>query len=282
MVLRTEDPPDWSYEEVSHRNTPATEQLYRVYVRGIRNLSEKDWDLPILVCGREGSGKSAYALNLACDLDDDIIDNIEDHVLWNAQRDITGLELRIKRLPPSVFIMDEAGVDLMSRNSMQKEQKELVELFMIMRQYNHILILVMPKMKWLDSYLRDHRVVLWVQVNWRGPFFERQRGFSVVRYAQHDDFASVPYWSKMFSFRFPDFPMEIEEKYKRLKRDNSLMRSESDELSDRERIVLHARSQGHTLVAIGDFIGVSHTMVRKIIIKAEAKQEDGKQEREDV
>ena len=141
MALRTEDPPEWSYERVERRNKPEIERLYRGLVRGIRDLSMQDWDLPILDCGMEGTGKSAFAINLACDLDNDIIPHLEDHVLWDVKKDVRGLEKRIKHLDPTVFILDEAGKDLLSRNAMEKEQKQIIELAMVMREYNHILIL---------------------------------------------------------------------------------------------------------------------------------------------
>lgn len=275
MSLRTEDPPEWSYERVEYRNKPEIERLYRGMVRGIRDLSLQDWDLPILDCGMEGTGKSAFAINLACDLDDDIIPHLEDHVLWDVKKDVPKLENRIKHLSPTVFILDEAGKDLLSRNAMEKEQKQIIELAMVMREYNHILILVLPKQRWIDPYMRDHRVTLWAQVYWVGSFFNRERGYVRLRYATHDDFASSAYWNPIFTMRFPNFPPEIEEKYKTLKRLNSLARSEPDELTEMEKIVLNAKSQGKTLRQIGDFLGYSHTGVRKIILSAEEKQKRG-------
>lgn len=273
MVLRESDPSEWSYERVEDKNSKGVERLYRGYVRSIIKLCKMDWDYPILVTGREGGGKSSWAINLGVDLDDDIEKNLEEHVFFHLETDFSSLMHKMTHSPPSVFIIDEAGVDLFSRNSMQTEQKQLVSLFIIMRQFNHIPILCLPKQRWLDSYLRDHRVVSWINVTWKGTEINRERGYAHIRMAQHGEFSDKPYWEYLFTYRFPDFPKSIEQRYKEIKRKHAMERYGPDRLDQREKIVIDSRGRGMTYQEIAKFLGVTHPTVMNIEKKAKAKME---------
>jgi hypothetical protein len=149
-----------------------------------------------------------------------------------------------------------------------------------MRQFNHVPILVLPKMKWLDSYLRDHRVSNWIDVSWFGTDLERIRGKAVIYMSEHMAFAEKPYWGELFHFRFPNYPPEIEDRYRILKRSYTMGRYSgrgNSMLEQREEDVLAAVDRGLSRREIGAFYGVSHTAVNKWVEKAKRKQEAGGQ-----
>lgn len=114
-------------------------------------LNKKDNDCIIIIDGREGSGKSVLALQLAfyCDrrfTEDGIVFSIEDFAK------------KIRELPYySSLVFDEAFRGFSSRSVLSQENKKLVRLLMECRQRRLFIFLVLPSFFELETYASIHR-----------------------------------------------------------------------------------------------------------------------------
>lgn len=121
----------------------------------LKQIQKQNDDAVVLIDGLEGSGKSTVAFQLATALDPKwrpetgLIIDYED---WEA---VYSLE------PGKVFILDEGGDLLFSRDSQQRENKLVIRMFQMARIFNHIIIVNCPNIHWVDLYIRDHRALIY-------------------------------------------------------------------------------------------------------------------------
>lgn len=121
----------------------------------LKQLQKQNDDAMLLIDGPEGSGKSTVAFQLATAIDPNwkpetgLIIDFED---WEQLYDLgTG----------RVFILDEGGDLMFSRDSMGRENKLVVRMFQMARIFNHIIIVCCPNIHWVDLYVRDHRALIY-------------------------------------------------------------------------------------------------------------------------
>ncbi|MAF36864.1 hypothetical protein CL622_07135, partial [archaeon] len=117
-----------------------------------KSINNDDRDHFIVVCGKEGTGKSTLALQIACMLDPTF--NL-DRVCFKMIDFIKGMK---ETKPGQTFILDEGNLFLFSREAMSEDNKFMLKLFALMRQKNLCVIICVPNFFTLDSYIRDHRV----------------------------------------------------------------------------------------------------------------------------
>lgn len=110
----------------------------------LENLKKKDKNKLFLVCGSPGAGKSAFGFQMASMLDKDFS---LDEVGFTSKefKDI----LFKKRNRAVVF--DEAFRGMSGRNTLGKEQKELMQSLMEIRQLNQVVFLISPSFFRLDE-----------------------------------------------------------------------------------------------------------------------------------
>lgn len=121
----------------------------------------KEFDTPFIVFGYEGTGKSNFTLSCLDMLGVNSVDNI-------ALDKDQFREALSKSKMYDVVCFDEAGDGLFNRDSLKKDQKDIIKAFMIFRARCMITFLVLPSIFAIDVYLRRHRV--------RGAFFVYGRG----------------------------------------------------------------------------------------------------------
>lgn len=141
----------------------------KVYSR-IQNYLKSDRDFVVLIGGYEGAGKSTLAIHLgriACPnfrINKDILYTLDD------------LEQRLKTVPKyHTLILDEAVEIAFGRNAMKKEQKRIIQMFMQIRQKNICFIMLIPNIKDIDKYFREHRASRWIEVIKRGTFKSHEK-----------------------------------------------------------------------------------------------------------
>jgi hypothetical protein len=117
----------------------------------IPSLKDKDKDFVICVDGREGSGKSTFALQLGKYIDPTL--NLSRIVF--SPEDFREAILNAK--PHQCIIYDEAFTGFSSRASLSPVNKVLVSLAMQMRQKNLCIIIVLPTIFLLDRYMAIFR-----------------------------------------------------------------------------------------------------------------------------
>lgn len=115
-------------------------------------LLKNNWDVVIIVDGIEGSGKSTLGLQIAW-------------LLSNGKLTMKNLILGLEDAPDKlekaeqgeIFVMDEGSLSFGSRETMKREQVELIKIFNVIRQKNLGLIVVAPSFFDLNKYISVHR-----------------------------------------------------------------------------------------------------------------------------
>lgn len=122
------------------------------FLNGVRNLND---DAMLLYDGLEGSGKSTLAFQTANSLDKK----------WNPETnliiDYEDWEEVYQLEEKQVFILDEGGDLMFSRDSMKAENKGVIRIFQMSRIFNHVVIVCCPNIHWVDLYIRDHRALIY-------------------------------------------------------------------------------------------------------------------------
>ncbi len=110
-------------------------------------VMEADQDRVFIITGREGSGKSWLAMQLAAYLDPTFC---IDDICFDAK----SFEKRIKQVDKfKAIVFDEAFTGLSSKGALSKENKKLVRLLIECRQRNLFIFIVLPSIFILERYI---------------------------------------------------------------------------------------------------------------------------------
>jgi len=124
----------------------------------INALKKENKDCVIIVDGREGSGKSTFAMQIGkyCDPTLDL-----SRIVFSPE---DFREAILKSEKGQCIIYDEAFTGFSSRGSLSPINKVLVSLAMQMRQKNLFIIIVLPTIFMLDKYMAMHRTKALIHV----------------------------------------------------------------------------------------------------------------------
>lgn len=125
-------------------------------------LSNNKKDVPIMISGYPGEGKSVLAKRI-CELYDRRYSDDRNCIYSRKE-----LMEKIETYPPSGFNIDEAINVLYSRDWNVGTQKELVKVLNICRSKKHLIIFIQPEFTDLDTKIRNSRIRLWIFVIKRG------------------------------------------------------------------------------------------------------------------
>lgn len=127
-------------------------------------VTEKNADHFIVICGKEGTGKSTLAIQIAAMLDPDFKVG---KICFKMSDYIQQLNYCKKG---DAYILDEGNMFLFSRESYSDDNRFMIKLFSILRQKNLYTIICVPNLFTLDSYVRDHRVDTLIYVHSRSKY----------------------------------------------------------------------------------------------------------------
>lgn len=127
-----------------------------------KSLTKVNKDLPILITGYPGEGKSVLAKFIGESYDKRF--NYDRNYIYSRKELIE----KIEAYPPSAFVVDEAINVLYKREWNKSSQKELVKVMNICRSKKHMIIFVQPNFTDMDKDIRNERLRLWVFVIKRG------------------------------------------------------------------------------------------------------------------
>ena len=131
---------------------------------GIAKLLRKDWDWLHVVTGYEGVGKSSLAMQMCIAIDPSF--NIGS-ICFTADEFMRAVD-RAKKY--QAILADEGSEFLLSRDAMKRENRDAVKLFTQMRSKNLFIVICIPNIMILDSYVREHRIRSMTRVVRRGAF----------------------------------------------------------------------------------------------------------------
>lgn len=118
----------------------------------IKYLQANNWDCLFTITGIEGSGKSTLSFICGQYLTDMTL------TLDNIASGTQDAFNKLQKLPDkSTLIIDEAELMFASRDAMKKEQRNLIQILMIIRQKRMALILVCPDFFDLAKYIAVNR-----------------------------------------------------------------------------------------------------------------------------
>lgn len=135
------------------KNVYVDNKLDRNLSKQVAAVTEKDKDKFFVVDGKEGSGKSVFAMQLAARVDPSF--NLS-KVCFTPSQFKQAIYDADKG---QAVVFDEAFTGLSSRAALSKINTLLVSLMMEMRQKNLFVFIVMPSIFILDKYVALHRAV---------------------------------------------------------------------------------------------------------------------------
>jgi len=129
----------------------------------IRQKLQDVWDLPAVITGREGIGKSTLGYWLCYGVDENF--NVEEGIVYTAKE----LRPKLFRTPRyGACLVDEGLAALYKREHSTYERKFIIKVLSQARQRNLFYAICCPRMGDLDEYLRNWRIRLWLHVVSRG------------------------------------------------------------------------------------------------------------------
>lgn len=204
-----------------------------------RNV-RRNADNVILVDGYEGSGKSTLALAMARDFTEENWDPKTGLIFnWNewAQNWKSGVK-------DQLYIIDEGGNLLFSRDSTRHENKLLVKVLMQMRVLRSTVLILCPNKWWLDPYVRMHRARFWAHVKEVGE----ERGFAWGMWKEYNWRDNEYRWEDAGEYKFPDIPKDHDWMIGYESRKLSTLSSTSDGSDRPERVRRRKRRESNGIL----------------------------------
>lgn len=179
----------------------------------------QDYDAVFCVDGDEREGKSTLILHIVeywniinkgvC-LDED-----SKYICFNPNQFAEAIS---KSKPFDCIVYDEAG-DINSRKAMSQFNTMLMRLFMVIGGKNLFVILVLPKVKRLDTYFRNDRVRGFFHVYKRSrvSFFNKQKFRSLIAFNENRQLFNYFAVSPSYQDSFPKYDGVLLETYKERK-----------------------------------------------------------------
>ncbi len=117
-------------------------------LKNIKTIQKSGWDCCFIVCGDERSGKSTLGMTCAWILSDGTL------TIENIAADTSDAISKLENLPnESVLIIDEGSLMFSSKDSMKREQRQLIKILNIIGQKRMILIICLPDFFDLNKYI---------------------------------------------------------------------------------------------------------------------------------
>lgn len=177
-------------------------------VRFLLQIKNQNDDAVVVIDGAEGSGKSSLAFFLCnamengWDPNDRVIIDYED---W--------LEFYEAQNRGKVYLLDEGGDLVFSRDAMSGQNKHVVRILQMARILNNVIVICCPSINWLDKYIREHRALIYIRVHKEWSHDGVIRGKATVHWKSKVFNPSMSgaekgWWTGVFDVYFPPIPKE--------------------------------------------------------------------------
>jgi len=168
----------------------------RKFCKYIAKVRKQDEDFVMLVSGQTRSGKSTLAIEIAMLIDPDF--NIEKNILF----DIKELGKRIFDEKGKEYILDESIFDAFSRDAMSSMNKWLIKVLTACAERNHIIIMIIPKVKWLDKPVRERISFMFYTIKHSEAFTKLMTG-QILTHLRTLNIPSMHGWANLHSYPHP-------------------------------------------------------------------------------
>ncbi len=230
----------------------------------VKKKLRDDFDWFQIVCGYEGYGKSTLGINCCYYVDPTF--NI-DRICMEADEFIKALK---KSKKYQAILLDEAGTQLYSREAMTSINRLLTKAFMIIRQKNLFVCIVLPSFFMLDSYIRNHRINSLLYCYKRGKFRAYNRKYAKVisiKGMKYKDYNVVhgnkAVWGH-FNKPFPSEELRKQYLVKKNKYVNSFLKNMESEREGFYKVIKFSEITGYSLITIKRWIKSNKIKYKKI------------------
>jgi len=227
------------------------------------DVKRKNFDGFVLICGREGYGKTTLSLQLAMYCDPTF--NL-DRVVFTADQFLHAVENAEKY---QAVVFDETMGYLSSRSSMSKFNKVLIKVMSEMRSKNLFVFLNIPNFFMMDWYVAQHRTTGLLYIKKRTQFNSYDYPTKKKLYRMGKKFHSYCVPPNFFGVFVKYFPVD-QEAYDKKKQDAinewaSDKKSEALWKSQRD-IMISKCVENHifTTGEIAELIGLSKRQIERI------------------
>lgn len=167
ILVRTKNTEDTEFKEwlmsKSHLKVQFDQLTYRMAYNVYKELNDDNDHLSVVI-GREGVGKSTFSINYCCLVSPTF--NMS-QIVYSV---LDFLKACMEAEPGDSILIDEGAALLFARNFMTSGNKELIQVMQEIRQLRIHLVLCIPSLKNLDSYLRTERLKTLFRVFRKGAF----------------------------------------------------------------------------------------------------------------
>lgn len=209
------------YQEVTYnKKTCPIDRFLIKKLDNVKHIIKRNWDCVILIDGMERSGKSTLGFTIGWYLSEGKI------TLNNVASDTDDAIRKCTELPDgSILILDEGSLIFSSKDTMRKEQKQLIKILNVIGQKNMVFIIILPSFFDLNKFVAvsRSRMLLHVYANkqmqrGRYCYFGEKKKKILYEYGKKH-FNSYRYPKANFVGAFYDFfPFDNLEEYKNLKK----------------------------------------------------------------
>tara|TARA_Y100000310_G_scaffold236586_1_gene239805 strand:- start:5160 stop:6062 length:903 start_codon:yes stop_codon:yes gene_type:complete len=201
---------------------------------------KNDWDAVILNVGIPGTGKTVLSIqqakllckHLGCEWD------IKSMIVYDGPQFLEALANNPDETP---IILDEAGSALFSQEWSNAVNKAIVKALMVVRKRRKVMILNLPKLRFLNPGVSD-RISLFCSVY----TYKGKRGYAAVHYPTTTVLSNYkyPYFRQQYIHLFPDLDQETKDAYQPV------------EMEGKEYLLNRyiEQSGGHTLEQLIEFV----------------------------
>jgi len=243
------------------------------------NLVKKDEDRIYVIDGREGTGKSVFALQQAAYIDPSIIEEKKlPRITYSAEETLKAIRnTKSKGNETKAIIWDEAFRGLSSKSALSRTNKKLVQSLMEMRQNNLVLFIVSPSFFLLEHYpavLRTN-ALFHIEKEKTDGMSKGKRFFRVYNYNKKAQLYMIgvkkgwgyPIRTKFKDYFFNKYPggKEFEKLYRQKKLDSL---KENIQEENKESIGWKEMQRNVLLKYIYDNMNLTYTNIQEIMEKA--------------
>ena len=199
-----------SYEVISNLVDPKLQKFCK-YINKVR---QQDEDFIMLVTGQTRSGKSTLAIEIALHIDP--VFEMERQILF----DIKELGKRIYESKGKVYILDEAIFDAFNREAMSIMNRWLIKIFTVCAERNHVIIMIIPKVKWLDKPVKERISFMFYTIKQYTPQGIMRGIYKAYDWTDFNPFEDSDYPRYAWTGKFSHLPPQFYAKYSDLKLQN--------------------------------------------------------------